>query len=357
MCNIFGPIMNNYQGDLTDIIRASYGSFNTGTEAAPFFCVSSDPMNFSSVLEEDPSCSFGDPFSNMRDPFLHELDMLPNASAYFNSTSGGLMKEAACFGGVLSQKNILEDDMRRPCNSIIMSNMTQISPNSKLPISPADSKPSTGKMNIIAKTSKDHCFVDNTGVVQQISTPRNPGLKRRKILAKKSICIPAPAAPNSRQSGEVVPSDLWAWRKYGQKPIKGSLYPRSYYRCSSSKGCPARKQVERSRTDPNMLVITYSSEHNHPWPTQRNALAGTARSQSSKNNIVAASKNSSETTQPQNGTTKPDEEQQESNSDSNASPVVAGNPVNSTASVKGEIGMDDGEFSNIMDLSLTNHLI
>ncbi|WVZ11562.1 hypothetical protein V8G54_016092 [Vigna mungo] len=36
-------------------------------------------------------------------------------------------------------------------------------------------------------------------------------------------------------------SDPWAWRKYGQKPIKGSPYPRSYYRCSSSKGCLARK--------------------------------------------------------------------------------------------------------------------
>lgn len=42
---------------------------------------------------------------------------------------------------------------------------------------------------------------------------------------------------------------------------------RGYYRCSSSKACPARKQVERSRTDPNMLVITYTSDHNHPWPT------------------------------------------------------------------------------------------
>lgn len=52
---------------------------------------------------------------------------------------------------------------------------------------------------------------------------------------------------------------------------------RGYYRCSSSKGCSARKQVERSRTDPNMLVITYTSEHNHPWPTHRNTLAGSTR--------------------------------------------------------------------------------
>ncbi|EEE57627.1 hypothetical protein OsJ_08035 [Oryza sativa Japonica Group] len=105
----------------------------------------------------------------------------------------------------------------------------------------------------------------------------------RKNQARKVVCIPAPAAAGGRTSGEVVPSDLWAWRKYGQKPIKGSPYPRGYYRCSSSKGCSARKQVERSRTDPNMLVITYTSEHNHPWPTQRNALAGSTRSHHAKN--------------------------------------------------------------------------
>ncbi|KAL7089576.1 hypothetical protein ACP275_13G193700 [Erythranthe tilingii] len=118
----------------------------------------------------------------------------------------------------------------------------------------------------------------------------------RKSQAKKVVCIPAPAPANSRSSGEIVPSDLWAWRKYGQKPIKGSPYPRGYYRCSSSKGCSARKQVERSRTDPNMLVITYTSEHNHPWPTQRNALAGSTRSQpssSSKNNNPSSSQKSS----------------------------------------------------------------
>ncbi|XP_062205648.1 probable WRKY transcription factor 14 [Phragmites australis] len=117
--------------------------------------------------------------------------------------------------------------------------------------------------------------------------PHAPPIKRRKSQTKKVVCIPAPtAAPpgvggRPSASGEVVPSDLWAWRKYGQKPIKGSPYPRGYYRCSSSKGCSARKQVERSRTDPSMLVITYTSDHNHPWPTQRNALAGSTRPASS----------------------------------------------------------------------------
>ncbi|XP_020234805.1 WRKY transcription factor 22, partial [Cajanus cajan] len=76
---------------------------------------------------------------------------------------------------------------------------------------------------------------------------------------------------------ENLSSDIWAWRKYGQKPIKGSPYPRGYYRCSSSKGCLARKQVERNRSDPTMFIVTYTAEHNHPAPTHRNSLAGSTR--------------------------------------------------------------------------------
>ena len=45
---------------------------------------------------------------------------------------------------------------------------------------------------------------------------------------------------------------------------------RGYYKCSSSKGCPARKQVERSHVDPTTLLITYASDHNHPLPTSKN---------------------------------------------------------------------------------------
>ncbi|KAK4797174.1 hypothetical protein SAY86_029500 [Trapa natans] len=74
-----------------------------------------------------------------------------------------------------------------------------------------------------------------------------------------------------------ISSDLWAWRKYGQKPIKGSPFPRSYYRCSSSKGCLARKQVERSCSEPGMFIVTYTGDHCHSQPTRRSALAGISR--------------------------------------------------------------------------------
>ncbi|PPD74822.1 hypothetical protein GOBAR_DD28253 [Gossypium barbadense] len=98
--------------------------------------------------------------------------------------------------------------------------------------------------------------------------------KGRRSIQKRVVSVPIKDVEGSRFKGESAPpSDSWAWRKYGQKPIKGSPYPRGYYRCSSSKGCPARKQVERSHVDPKMLVITYSCEHNHPWPASRHNTA------------------------------------------------------------------------------------
>ena len=57
---------------------------------------------------------------------------------------------------------------------------------------------------------------------------------------------------------------------------------RSYYRCSSSKGCLVRKQVERNPQNPEKFTITYTNEHNHELPTRRNSLAGSTRAKSSQ---------------------------------------------------------------------------
>ncbi|CAI9754922.1 unnamed protein product [Fraxinus pennsylvanica] len=96
-----------------------------------------------------------------------------------------------------------------------------------------------------------------------------PSPKKRRGAKKRVVTIPIGGCggDGARSKAEgYPPPDSWSWRKYGQKPIKGSPYPRGYYRCSSSKGCPARKQVERSHLDPTMLLITYYCDHNHPLP-------------------------------------------------------------------------------------------
>ncbi|KAL3743956.1 hypothetical protein ACJRO7_013240 [Eucalyptus globulus] len=76
--------------------------------------------------------------------------------------------------------------------------------------------------------------------------------KKKKHRVKRVVRVAAETA-----------ADQYTWRKYGQKPIKGSPFPRGYYRCSSVRGCPARKHVERAQDDPRLLVVTYEGEHRH----------------------------------------------------------------------------------------------
>uniref|UniRef100_A0A0E0JZL0 WRKY transcription factor WRKY51 n=1 Tax=Oryza punctata TaxID=4537 RepID=A0A0E0JZL0_ORYPU len=90
--------------------------------------------------------------------------------------------------------------------------------------------------------------------------------KKRKASwrARRRIRVPAISSQNAD-----IPADDYSWRKYGQKPIKGSPYPRGYYKCSTVRGCPARKHVERDPREPVMLIVTYDGDHRHGEPTDR----------------------------------------------------------------------------------------
>ncbi|XP_077244559.1 putative WRKY transcription factor 14 [Tasmannia lanceolata] len=343
MCSLYWQRMENNQGDLADIVRTSGGGSTTNNPIIDWQ-IPAEPMNFPWGIEET-NVDFGDPFSTLRDPLLHELDL--TGSVFFNrANSSSRVKMNVVEEDNFLAKKILDEEIKRPCN--IFSRMLHISPTAKTSISPMVAVASPRGINssldtndMIKANGLVNCPADGAGL--QISSPRNPSIKRRKSQAKKVVCIPAPAAVNSRASGEIVPSDLWAWRKYGQKPIKGSPYPRGYYRCSSSKGCPARKQVERSRTDPNMLVITYTSEHNHPWPTQRNALAGSTRSHSIKNNLASKSSPASQTSK----LTHLKEETKDNHID-NSSVVIAGGSIGTVKEeaeeIEKPIDVDHREF-------------
>ncbi|KAF8096837.1 hypothetical protein N665_0299s0001 [Sinapis alba] len=69
--------------------------------------------------------------------------------------------------------------------------------------------------------------------------------------------------------------DGYNWRKYGQKPIKGCEYPRSYYKCTHV-NCPVKKKVERS-SDGQITQIIYKGQHDHERPQNRRGGGGGRR--------------------------------------------------------------------------------
>lgn len=195
MCSLSeqDQIMDNYhQGDLTDIIRASGG----GTVGEPAVAANTwqfpsmdKPESFSSAMDESSNPhGFGDPFSNMRDPLLHDINM-PNSGflkpAEMVSPSFESAADFTGNSGVMYAAPPIEDDLKRPCN--IFTRMLQITPN-KLPISPCDSpvmaasppgikNPGIIPSDMISLNGSKGCLVDNSAM--QISSPRNPGIKRR----------------------------------------------------------------------------------------------------------------------------------------------------------------------------------
>ncbi|KAB2024996.1 hypothetical protein ES319_D06G123600v1 [Gossypium barbadense] len=132
---------------------------------------------------------------------------------------------------------------------------------------------STGKPPLSSTPFKKRCHEhdhsDNvSGKISGSGNSKCHCSKRRKNRVKKVIRVPAISSKIAD-----IPPDEYSWRKYGQKPIKGSPFPRGYYKCSSVRGCPARKHVERAPDDPSMLIVTYEGEHRHTQPAMQENMA------------------------------------------------------------------------------------
>ncbi|XP_061375629.1 probable WRKY transcription factor 20 [Gastrolobium bilobum] len=65
-------------------------------------------------------------------------------------------------------------------------------------------------------------------------------------------------------AAERTSDDGYNWRKYGQKHVKGSEFPRSYYKCTHP-NCEVKKLFERS-PDGQITEIIYKGTHDHPKP-------------------------------------------------------------------------------------------
>ncbi|KAH0739472.1 hypothetical protein KY290_038177 [Solanum tuberosum] len=102
----------------------------------------------------------------------------------------------------------------------------------------------------------------SNGVLQSHDA-RNLGLGRGlDMMMNKHEAHDAKYTLRIQSCGNAIADDGYKWRKYGQKSIKNSPYPRSYYKCTNPR-CGAKKQVERSSDEPNTFIITYEGLHLH----------------------------------------------------------------------------------------------
>ncbi|VFQ77512.1 unnamed protein product [Cuscuta campestris] len=83
--------------------------------------------------------------------------------------------------------------------------------------------------------------------------------RRREEKERFTVNVAAPQMGNL----DLPPDDGYTWRKYGQKDILGSSFPRAYYRCTHQRlyDCPAKKQVQRVDDNPYIFKVTYRYRH------------------------------------------------------------------------------------------------
>ncbi|KFK36945.1 hypothetical protein AALP_AA4G192500 [Arabis alpina] len=111
----------------------------------------------------------------------------------------------------------------------------------------------------------------SSGAGSGSSTPKK-GRRKDEGEEKTVFLVAALRTGNT----DLPPDDNHTWRKYGQKEILGSRFPRAYYRCTHQKlyNCPAKKQVQRLNDDPFTFRVIYRGSHTcHIYSTAPTASA------------------------------------------------------------------------------------
>ena len=86
-------------------------------------------------------------------------------------------------------------------------------------------------------------------------------------------------------------NDGYGWRKYGQKQVKKSENPRSYFKCTYP-NCVSKKIVETA-SDGQITEIIYKGGHNHPKPEFTKRPSSSARRMFNPSSVVSEQSESS----------------------------------------------------------------
>jgi hypothetical protein len=131
-------------------------------------------------------------------------------------------------------------------------------------------QPATPNSSSISSASSEALNDELTKTVDQANNPLHKQLKAKKTTNQKRQREARIAFMTKSEVDHL--EDGYRWRKYGQKAVKNSPFPRSYYRCTSV-SCNVKKHVERSLNDPTIVVTTYEGKHTHPNPVMARSSA------------------------------------------------------------------------------------
>ncbi|KFK34897.1 hypothetical protein AALP_AA5G207700 [Arabis alpina] len=120
-------------------------------------------------------------------------------------------------------------------------------------------EPVSSSSSLAAVEGSQNASCDNDGKFEDSGDSR----KRLGPVKGKRGCYKRKKKPETWTVESSILEDAFSWRKYGQKRILNSDFPRSYFRCTHkyTQGCKATKQVQKLEVEPKMFNITYSGNH------------------------------------------------------------------------------------------------
>ncbi|KAJ4866130.1 putative WRKY transcription factor 25 [Raphanus sativus] len=130
------------------------------------------------------------------------------------------------------------------------------------------------------QTSNASSALQETYVVQDLPKKKDPVSREfsaHSLGSDRQVKVPSYMV--SRNS-----NDGYGWRKYGQKQVKKSENPRSYFKCTYP-NCVSKKIVETA-SDGQITEIIYKGGHNHPKPEFTKRPSGSTSISSSSSSLA-----------------------------------------------------------------------
>ncbi|KAK9868175.1 hypothetical protein WJX84_011125 [Apatococcus fuscideae] len=138
------------------------------------------------------------------------------------------------------------------------------SPQVLLPHARGQPSPTTGLSGLSSFGRSYHDCVKFATTTRPHSWAGSPVIEQAQQLDSRATRGPVQEARQPRtKRPNCANGDGYSWRKYGEKFVKGSPFPRSYYKCSHQ-GCPIKKIIERDAVTGHLYQTVSQGNHCHP---------------------------------------------------------------------------------------------